>query len=121
MSEPNVETVFHQFAALPFGDQLRLRQMIETRFKREPALETTPVREAVFVAPIPEPDPEPNRCWLKEHQHEFAGEWVALDGDRLIAHGADAAAVYVAADADGAYLPLVTYLLPAGTPPFAGI
>ncbi len=121
MSEPNVETMFKQFAALPFGDQLRLRQMIESRFKREPALETTPVHAAVFVAPIPEPDPKPNRRWLKEHQHEFAGEWVALDGDRLIAHGPTAAAVYAAADADGAYLPLVTYLLPADAHPFVGV
>ena len=110
-----------QIAVLPFGDLVRLRQTIEARLKSEPALETAPVHEAVFVAPIPAPDPEPNRRWLKEYQHEFAGEWVALDGERLIAHGPDAAAVYATADADGAYLPLVTYLLPADTPPFAGV
>jgi hypothetical protein len=38
----------------------------------------------------------------------------------LIAHGANAAEVFAAADADGAYLPLLTYILPADTPPFAG-
>ncbi|NOT63695.1 MAG: hypothetical protein HOP19_26070 [Acidobacteria bacterium] len=121
MPELKVETMIHQIATLPFGDLVHLRQMIDVRLKSEPALETAPVHDAVFVAPISEPDPEPNRRWLKEHQHEYAGEWIALDGDRLIAHGLDAAAVYAAADADGAYLPLVTYLLPADTPPFAGV
>jgi hypothetical protein len=46
---------------------------------------------------------------------------VALDGDRLIAHGKDAAEVFAAADADGAYLPLVTYVIPADAPPFIGL
>ena len=36
---------------------------------------------------IPEPDPEPNLRWLKAHKAEYAGQWVALDGERLIAAG----------------------------------
>lgn len=24
--------------------------------------------------------------WLRQHQHEYPGEWLALDGDRLISH-----------------------------------
>jgi hypothetical protein len=47
---------------------------------------------------------------MEQHAHEYGGQWVALDGDRLIAHGTDAASVFAAADADGAYLPLVTYI-----------
>jgi hypothetical protein len=31
--------------------------------------------------------------WIAEHRAEYAGEWVAMDGDRLVAHGADARAV----------------------------
>ncbi|MGH9802894.1 MAG: DUF5678 domain-containing protein, partial [Blastocatellia bacterium] len=27
--------------------------------------------------------------WLAEHQIEYAGQWLALDGDRLLAYGAD--------------------------------
>ena len=32
-------------------------------------------------------------AWLKEHAREYAGQWVALLGDRLIAADADLAAV----------------------------
>jgi hypothetical protein len=58
---------------------------------------------------------------MEEHASEYGSEWVALDGDRLIAHGPDADAVFAAADADGACLPLVTFILPADAPPFAGV
>jgi Family of unknown function (DUF5678) len=63
--------------------------------------------------------PGPQRMrWMNEHSHEYGGQWVALDGDRLIAHGKNADEVVAAADADGAYLPLVTYIPPADAPPF---
>ena len=58
---------------------------------------------------------------MEEHAHEYGGQWVALDGDRLIAHGENAEAVFAAADADGAYLPLVTYIPPVDAPPFIGV
>ena len=39
--------------------------------------------------------------WIGEHRNEFPGEWVALDGDRLIAHGKDADPVFAAARTTG--------------------
>lgn len=74
-----------------------------------------------YLDPIPAPDPIPSQHWIEAHAHEYGGEWVALDGDRLIAHGTNAAEVFAVADADGAYLPLLTYLVPADAPPFAGV
>lgn len=46
--------------------------------------------------------------WLYEHQREYAGQWVALDGARLIAASPEYQAVFAAADADGAYAPFIT-------------
>ena len=37
------------------------------------------------------------RAWIQAHRKEYLGQWVALDGDRLVAHGADARSVYLAA------------------------
>jgi predicted RNase H-like HicB family nuclease len=71
--------------------------------------------------PVPEPDSEPNRRWMREHRREYPGQWVALDGERLIAHGADSQAVFAAAKLDGAYLPLIAYIPPANEPPFIGV
>jgi Family of unknown function (DUF5678) len=56
--------------------------------------------------------------WLRRHSEEYGGQWVALDGERLIAHGQDAMEVYGAAEADGAYLPMITYIEPADALPF---
>jgi len=64
------------------------------------------------------PDPAPAMEWLRVHSKEYGGEWVALDGDRLIAHGTDAMEVYAAAEADGAYLPMIKYIEPADALPF---
>jgi hypothetical protein len=62
--------------------------------------------------------PAPAMGWLRLRSEEYGGQWVALDGDRLIAHGPDAMAVYAAAEADGAYLPMIDYIEPADALPF---
>ena len=64
------------------------------------------------------PDPAQAMEWLRLHNKKYGGEWVALDGSRLISHGPDAMEVYVAAEADGAYLPMITYIEPADALPF---
>jgi hypothetical protein len=46
---------------------------------------------------------------------------VALDGDRLIASGATEAEVADAAEIDGAYLPLIGYILHPDEPTFIGL
>src|SRR5262245_66037924 len=49
------------------------------------------------VPPIPMPDYKDAIQWLADHAREYAGQWVALDGARLIAHGADHHQVFTAA------------------------
>lgn len=34
------------------------------------------------------------RAWINTHREEYLGQWVALDGDHLVAHGTDAKKVY---------------------------
>jgi hypothetical protein len=58
--------------------------------------------------------------WLREHRLEYAGEWVALDGDKLVAHGVSAKQVYEAARMSGIDLPLVTQIEAADELPFGG-
>lgn len=69
---------------------------------------------------IPMPDYEPIAKWMREHRREYGGQWVALDGERLIAHGPVSNDVFTAAEADGVSLPFVTYIEPADAPPFMG-
>jgi hypothetical protein len=56
------------------------------------------------------PDSTRELKWVAEHAREYAGQWVALDGDRLIAHSPNHDEVFAAAEADGVYLPLITFV-----------
>lgn len=117
MSEITTETLYNQIISLPESEKRKLRELLDAQLKDK----SEPLSEAKLVRPIQMPDPEPSRQWMNEHAHEYAGQWIALDGDRLIAHGEEAAEVFAAADADGAYLPLVTHIPSADAPPFAGV
>lgn len=58
--------------------------------------------------------------WLAENSDLYAGQWVALDGSRLVAHGDELATVSKAARAAGVDRPLLTHLPPEGELPFGG-
>ena len=58
--------------------------------------------------------------WLATESASYAGQWVALDGNRLVAHGDELAIVSAAARAAGAVRPLLTHIRPEGELPFGG-
>lgn len=58
--------------------------------------------------------------WLEEHRGDFAGEWVALDGDRLLSHGKDPETVFAEARSAGVPVPFVERVMPVERLPFGG-
>ena len=56
--------------------------------------------------------------WLATESGPYAGQWVALDGRRLVAHGTDLVTVSAAARAAGVERPLLTHLPPESELPF---
>jgi predicted DNA-binding antitoxin AbrB/MazE fold protein len=58
--------------------------------------------------------------WLATESSPYAGQWVALDGNRLVAHGDELAVVSAAARAAGVDRPLLTHVAPTGELPFGG-
>ena len=58
------------------------------------------------------PRPDPARRWsgCASTAKSTAANGLLLMGGRLIAHGPDAMGVYAAAEADGAYLPMIKYM-----------
>jgi len=58
--------------------------------------------------------------WLAEHRTEFAGQWVALEGDHLISHGSNSREVIKAARKQGIKVPFIAYLEPCDALPFGG-
>jgi hypothetical protein len=70
------------------------------------------------VKRVPMIDASRELRWLKEHRREYVGQWVALDGDRLVSHGPDARAVYLAAREAGVEIPFVAHVDPPDPLPF---
>ena len=66
------------------------------------------------------PDPMLSMRWMDEHRAQYANEYIALMGDELIAHSANAREVIAAVRAgnfNGAFFALVS---PPDEPLFAG-
>ena len=58
--------------------------------------------------------------WLHENRDKYSGQWVALDGDRLIANGLTAKEVYSKAKAEGIEIPFVELVTEEESGPFTG-
>jgi len=108
MSDFTVEDILTQIAKLPPTEQIRLRHLL-TQQPQEPQELPRPPRDR-RVQPVPVPDSKRELQWLAAHARAYTGQWVALDGDRLIAHGPHHDEVWAAAEASGVYLPLVTFV-----------
>ncbi len=63
---------------------------------------------------------ESERAWIEQHRDEYLNQWVALDGDRLLAHGIDAREVYLAARAMSDAVPYIKRVKPSDRLPFGG-
>jgi hypothetical protein len=57
--------------------------------------------------------------WLAQHEKEYIGEWVVLDGDRLVGHGADPRPIVAEARLAGVQSPFVHFVA-ANSDPFMG-
>ena len=117
MDTITAESVLHLIAQMPPTEKSKLKKLMEQRGTMQSPAETangtTPKPAQQLdkrMPPKPMPDGTCTRQWLAQHRREYADQWVALDGDRLIAAGKDHDAVWAAAEADGAHLPLITFI-----------
>lgn len=78
------------------------------------------VRIETKVRRVPQIDISREQQWLKAHRREYIGQWVALDGDRLLSHGPDARAVSGAARKTGVTSIFLAHIDPDEELPFGG-
>ena len=69
----------------------------------------------------PAKDRSREQAWLAAHRDQYAGQWVALDGDRLLAHGPNLKRVAEAAHRSGADDALIARAEAVGAPPYVGM
>ena len=58
--------------------------------------------------------------WLRHHRQEYVGNWVVLDGDRLIGYGNDPRPIVAQARAEGVQVPFVEFIRGASEPFMGG-
>lgn len=64
----------------------------------------------IVEPPIKMRDMSKDMKWLSEHRHEYAGKWVAVYEDRLVASGDNAKDVYAEVDRAGLPQTMVTFI-----------
>lgn len=70
---------------------------------------STKILPEVRKSTLPYIDRSREMAWLAEHEEEYAGQWVLLWGDRLVAHGDDLLALRDKALTEGIDRPLVVH------------
>lgn len=107
----NVSSILQQIAALNADELAELRAQLENQaangsnIAAQPELQCDPQDEAAFK-------------WINEHGSEYPGQWLALDGDRLLAHGFNLAEVAAAARDAGVQFPLLHLVEPPREHPY---
>jgi hypothetical protein len=66
----------------------------------------------------PNRDRATERLWIEQNRGAFTGQWVAVEGDRLVAAGTDALKVFTAAKSEGIESPFVVHILSDDSQPF---
>ncbi len=86
MSTRMIETIKEQLAALTRQEQAEVWQFLTEQMKAadQPTLPTQPEKNIVEVAEIRR---QQHLAWLKANREQYGGQYVALDGDRLVATG----------------------------------
>ena len=108
MASADVERIIDEVRRLPPSERRRLRAALD----REEQPKVQPSDRSI--------DLSRELHWIEEHRAEYAGQWVAVRGDRLLSSGSDGREVYRAARAAGDERPFVTRVEPIGELPFAG-
>lgn len=108
MASAEIQRIIDEVRRLPPDERRQLREVLD----RE---EQVGVRQTDRVI-----DLSRELRWVEEHRAQYAGQWVAVRGNRLLSSGTDGKEVYKAARAAGDKRPFVTRVEPLNELPFAG-
>lgn len=115
-AQATAEVILAEIAALPAEEREKLRTLLN----RQPSTANGQAMPGAFIPPFDASDPAPSLSWIEEPRAEFAGQYVALDGDCLVAHGTDLQEIGAAVRASGLNGLFFTLIPPADALPFAG-
>ena len=121
MAEVTLESVLEQVRQLPTVEQQQLREFLPRPQAAMPEFKPAPIPPGRRV-PLAHKQKNRSRelAWLMKNQGDYAGQWLALEGDELIAHGYDLVEVSKEAKAKGVDNPIFAHAEDSNALPFAG-
>lgn len=107
---PTFEQVIEVIRQLPLNEREKVKSWLENESTAEKPNDFED-RQARF---------QRSMKWIQENREKYDGQWVALDGEILLAHGADGKKVHAEAQAKGVKTPLMHRVSIKETKPFGG-
>jgi hypothetical protein len=122
MSHLNLEQIVEAIDALPPDEQEQVRQKLNERKSGR----NSPLPPGFETRRLPPTGAQVKgiareMAWIEQHRDEYAGQWVALDGERLIKAGRSAKEVHDAARAESVPDALIVKVIPRNRLQFADI
>jgi len=113
MNANNFQQAVEWLRALPLEERRRLRDWLDEqdRASRTGKQDALRPKEQRFQAALK---------WLDENRAKYLGQWVALDGERLLSHGPNGRQVHSEAQAAGVEVPLLYLISEEDELPFGG-
>ena len=108
---PSFDQIIKSIERLPAADQERIRRWLEDKGATNGEGHSSQAHVDRSAKSL---------RWLHENRENYSGQWVALDGDRLIANGSTAKEVYSKAKAEGVDIPFVELVTDREPVPFTG-
>ena len=102
MENVSFEQALEVVKTLPVADKRRLQHWL-TEEEHTP-LNASANGEVKLAYPR-----EREMRWLSQHEAEYVGQWLALDGDRLVSCGTDPHQVFAEAQAQGVADPFMAF------------
>ncbi len=121
MLTERVQKVLQQIETLNLDEKQSLIEFINLQERKGLAMQPNGQSEHYLVGRI-EAEPEFNREleWLREHRHEYGGQYVALVGDKIVANGLEPRTVLNSARNAGYPTPLIVRIEAPDELPFGG-
>ena len=106
---PSFDQIIKSIEKLPAAEQEKIRQWLEDKEAKNGEGDGSQAHANRSSKSLK---------WLHENQEKYSGQWVALDGDRLIASGSTAKEVYSKAKVEGVETPFVELVTGRESEPF---
>ena len=123
MENTTFEQAVEMVKALPSEDRERFIEWFNRQEQLDATADKHPVTEIATMPAIVEKREERFQRalqWLDKNKPNYLGQWVALDGDHLLAAGTDGKQVYAQAVAAGVASPLLQQIKAEDDLPFGG-